>query len=348
MRILLPFLHLEKFDRYIPQMKAMSERLDEFHIIFAGGEVVEEWKGKFSFHKVNIPYSLVRSITLRWWLSKGSLYEQIRDIDVDLYYTLSDFWSQEVARYVALKSSKPYVVRLRGNHRASREARRVSYYKKKIINYFEVRSLKEADLVIPISSRLAKFAQDCGVKEDKVTEAVPIGVDAEHFKPMVVEREDRFTVGYAGRISLEKGILRLIEVARKLPNIRFLIAGKKEVEINFPANIRYEGKFPFGEMPHFYNKCDLIILPSFTEGFPCVILEAYACGKPILATFESVPEELQVFGAIGAVSSFPEMIKKIQTRSLQSIGRKAREYVTKSLTWERFGGSMIKCLEEIK
>jgi glycosyltransferase involved in cell wall biosynthesis len=345
MKILMPFWHLGEFDRYIPQMKAISERIDEFHIAYVMGEVDKEWEKYFEFHKVNLPYSFINSLAFRLWLTKGKTYEQLRDIDVELYYTLSDFWSQEVARYMALKSAKPYVVRLRGNHKAGREARKVPYYKKKFLNHYETRSLRDANLIIPISSKLAKFAQKCGVEEDKVAEVVPIAVGVKHFRPIMVERDDRFTVGYAGRISLEKGISRLVEVAKKLPDIRFLIAGKKEIEINFPTNVRYIGKLPFDEMPYFYNQCDLVILPSLTEGFPCVILEAYACGKPILATFEAVPEELQVFGAIGDISSFPELIKKIQTWSPQSSGKKARKYVTKNYTWEKFGEKIVECFK---
>lgn len=343
----MPFWQLEKFDRCLPQMQAISERIDKFHNAYVGGEVIEEWRKYFEFHKVNIPYDFVRSIIMRWWLSRGKMYEQMKNIDVDLYYTLSDFWSQEVVRHIALKSSKPYVVRLRGNHNAAREAKKVPYYKKKFLNHYETRSLRDANLVIPISSKLARFAQECGVDKDKMAEVVPIGVDAKHFRPMMVERDDRFTVGYAGRISLEKGISRLVEVVKKLPDIRFLIAGKKEIEINFPTNVRYIGKLPSDEMPYFYNQCDLVILPSLTEGFPCVILEAYACGKPILATFEAVPEELQVFGAIGDVDSLPELIKKIQTWSLQSLGKKARKYVTKNYTWEKFGEKIVECFKRL-
>lgn len=337
----MPLWQLEKFDRYVPQMKAVSERIDKFHIAYVGGEVVDDWRKDFEFHKVNMPYHFVRSITVRWRLSKGTIYEQLKAISVDLYYTLSDFWSQEVVRHMALKLSKPYAVRLRGNHKASRDARKVPGYKKKILNHYEVRSLKDANLVIPISSRLAKFAEECGVKKDKITEVIPIGVDTRHFRPMAVEREDSFTVGYAGRISLEKGISRLVEVAKELSSVRFLVAGKEEMKVDFPTNMRYKGEIPFDGMPYFYNQCDLVILPSFTEGLPSVILEAYACEKPILATLEAVPEELRVFGAVGSIDDFPDIISKIRKEPLESMGKRARKYVEKQYTWEKFGHSML-------
>jgi glycosyltransferase involved in cell wall biosynthesis len=347
MKILMPFWQLETFARYVPQMRAISERIDEFHIAYIMGKLAEDWREYFEFHKVSIPYSFIRSITVRWWLSKGRMYEQIKDIDVDSYYTLSDFWSQEVVRHTALELAKPYVVRLRGNHEIEREAKNVSFYKRKFFHYFETRSLKDADLIVPISRKLANVAMRWGVHENQVSDPVPLGVDVNHFKETNIRRSSQFTVGYAGRISPEKGIRRLIELAKKLPNALFLVAGRKQMEISFPKNVRYIGDLPFDEMPCFYNQCDLVILPSLTEGFPCAILEAYACGKPILATPEAVPEELRVFGAVGDVNAFPELIKEIQTWSLQSLGKETREYVEKHYTWEKFGRSIVGHLRRV-
>jgi glycosyltransferase involved in cell wall biosynthesis len=279
------------------------------------------------------------------WLTKGKIYEQLRNVDVDLYYTLSDFWSQEVARYLALKSSKPYVVRLRGDHKATREAKKVPYYKRKIVGHYEIRSLRDANLVIPISSKLAKFAQECGVEEDKVTEVVPIGVDAKHFRPMMVERDVGFTVAYAGRISPEKRVEHLVRIATKLSEIHFMIAGRLQMNVSFPSNVEYLGNLQFSEMPAFYNRTDLIVLPSVTEGFGAVILEAYACGKPVLVAKEAFTKEIEVFGSVVDISKFETEIKRLKSLDLKTVGQTARKYVEKHYTWEKFGESITRHLK---
>jgi glycosyltransferase involved in cell wall biosynthesis len=348
MKILMPFWNLGEFDRYIPQMKEISERIDEFHITYVVGEVNDEWKKYFEFHKVDLPYSFISSIAFRLWLTKGKIHEQLRDVDVDLYYTLSDFWSQEVARYMALKSTKPYVVRLRGNHKAGREARKIPYYKKKFLNHYETRSLRDANLIIPISSKLSKFAQECGVEEEKVTEVVPIAVDAKHFRPMMVERDDKFTVAYAGRISPEKRVEYLARIAAKLSDIHFMIAGRLQMKVSFASNVEYLGHLQFSEMPTFYNKTDLIVLPSVTEGFGAVILEAYACGKPVLVAKEAFTKEIEVFGSVVDISEFETEIKRLRSIDLKTVGQKARKYVEKYYTWEKFGESIIRHLEILR
>ena len=119
------------------------------------------------------------------------------------------------------------------------------------------------------------------------------------------------------------------------------------MKVDFPNNIIYKGRLEFKDMPKFYNQCDLIILPSLTEGFPNVILESYACGKPVLATTEAFPEELSVFGAVGKIDEFPKIIREIRNEDLVLMGKKAREYVKKRYTWKKFGESMIKLFKDV-
>ena len=49
-----------------------------------------------------------------------------------------------------------------------------------------------------------------------------------------------------------------------------LIAGKKQMNISFPSGVKYVGSLPFSEMPRFYNKADLVVLPSCARLFKTV------------------------------------------------------------------------------
>lgn len=343
----MPFWHLQIFDHYIPQMVSISERVKEFNIVYVEGEPKEEWEEYFNFLRVSLQYGFIGSKITRFFLSRRDLYNQIKDIDVDIFYCLSDLWAEEFARYCSRKRGLPYVIRLRGNPKEVREAMKISWYKKKLLNYLETRCLKDASLVIPISRRLARVAEEWGVDKGKISGPVPIGVDVEVFRPMDVERSSDFTVGYAGRISPEKGVDRLVEIAEKLPDVHFIVAGKRQMDLTFPNSVEYLGEIPFFEMATFYNKADLIVLPSFTEGFPCVILEAYACEKPVLVAKDVFPEELEIFGSVVDISEFETEIKRLKDLDLKALGRKARKYVEKHYTWEKFGRSVIELLESV-
>jgi len=104
-------------------------------------------------------------------------------------------------------------------------------------------------------------------------------------------------VGFIGRISQEKGI---IDFVKALPaflennqDAKVIIIGsgginellKNELQrINLPNRIEWIGWIDHSEIPNYLNRMRLLVLPSFTEGSPNVILEAMACGTPVLAT----------------------------------------------------------------
>jgi glycosyltransferase involved in cell wall biosynthesis len=328
-------------------MRSVSERIDEFHVAYRYGKPEREWKEDFFFHKVETWPKFVKSTTVRSILSPLKQYRQIKNVDVDVIYTLSGFWPQEFSRYCSSRMSVPYVVRLRGDHRETRKQVVANALKRRLLNYLETKSLKKADMVIPISMDLAEKAKRWGVEEDRIMAPVPIGVDTLVFRPMSVVRDERFTVAYAGRVSPEKRVPYLLKVAEELADVRFVIAGPLQMDVSFPDNVKYLGRVRFSEMPEFYNRADLIVLPSVTEGFPCVILEAYACGKPVLAAKEAFPKELEVFGSVVDISEFETEIKRLKSLDLKTVGEKARRYVEKHYTWEKFGRTIVRYLEDV-
>lgn len=348
----MPFWDLSIFDRYLPQMKSISKELGHqpnvlFHMVYVNKSPQQEWKKFFSFHKIEIPYKFVKSKTFRFLLytyGRSKLNDELKDLDVDVVYTLNGLWLQSFSRNFSRKMKVPYVVRIRGNLMDVRNIMVKNPIKRRILNYVDARSLKQADLVIPISTNLARKAEEWGVKREKIVPPVPIGVNTTMFKPMSVKRDERFTVAYAGRISPEKRVSHLLRIAERLPNIRFILAGRLQMRLSLPNNVKYLGEIPHSKMPIFYNKADIIVLPSLTEGFPCTILEAYACEKPVLVAKEAFPEELKLFGSVVHINHFGTEIISLKNSNLKLIGRQARSYVKEYYTWEKFGRTISNYL----
>lgn len=105
-------------------------------------------------------------------------------------------------------------------------------------------------------------------------------------------------VGFVGRLVEEKGILDLLEAGKKVsaevPNVHFLIVGPYDEEK--PDALRPEVAERYGvadrcrflgmrhDMPELYALMDVLVLPSYREGFPRAPMEAAAMGVPAVVT----------------------------------------------------------------
>ena len=130
-------------------------------------------------------------------------------------------------------------------------------------------------------------------------------VDGYELKNDIAQRED--VVGYIGRLSEEKGILNLVHAIPKVLNkrndVRFLIAGEGSLADTvgtyvdahaLGGKVSLTGWVPHDELSDYFARLKLLVVPSYTEGLPAIIIEAMACGTPVLATpVGAVPDVLK-------------------------------------------------------
>lgn len=119
----------------------------------------------------------------------------------------------------------------------------------------------------------------------------------DRFNKRIVLEERESLVGFVGRLNKGKGVIELVDSIKNLLNerqsLKFIFVGdgplyryiKDKLE-DFIKNGRVEikGWIMHDELPEYYNKMKLLILPSYSEGLPNTVLEAMACGTPVLAT----------------------------------------------------------------
>lgn len=104
----------------------------------------------------------------------------------------------------------------------------------------------------------------------------------------------KFTVLFVGRLIEEKGILELMQAAKVWnKNITLRIIGSGPLEKEIQSSI-YLGRVDYDQLPLYYSAADVLIVPSVhEEGFGRVILEALACGTPIIgANRGAIPEAM--------------------------------------------------------
>jgi len=99
---------------------------------------------------------------------------------------------------------------------------------------------------------------------------------------------NRPIVLFAGRRVRKKGINIVRGVAVALPDVQFLVAGRGPCDPRKWAlpNVRVLGYVDSDGMAQIYELADVLLLPSYSEGFPLVVQEALGCGAMILSTDE--------------------------------------------------------------
>nr|WP_320161279.1 glycosyltransferase family 4 protein [uncultured Methanoregula sp.] len=104
-------------------------------------------------------------------------------------------------------------------------------------------------------------------------------------------------IGYIGRLSEEKGVLNFVNAFSGIHSedsrIQFFIGGDGALRDQILTSISSDGLnenvtnvgwIPHNELPIYLNNLKLLVLPSYTEGLPNIMLEAMACGTPVLVS----------------------------------------------------------------
>ena len=165
-------------------------------------------------------------------------------------------------------------------------------------------------LIVQNPDDFSAFADEQLLPAEKIRLIRGLGVNIERFSPRLLGAETPETtppgpsrypplkVLVATRLLWEKGLREYVQAARLLKNsghdVEFLLAG--DPDPGNPASIqteqlmawRNEGIINFlgyvDDMPGLFSRVDVAVLPSYREGLPQCMLEAAACGLPLIAT----------------------------------------------------------------
>jgi glycosyltransferase involved in cell wall biosynthesis len=126
---------------------------------------------------------------------------------------------------------------------------------------------------------------------------IPHGVDTDWFYPRDERHpavdEEKTTLLYVGRLGARKGLDLASRALAEVDDerVEFLIAGTgrheetlRELarELGIADRVRLLGYVPDEDLPVLYSSADVFVLPSRYEGFGLVLLEAMACGTPVI------------------------------------------------------------------
>ncbi len=257
----------------------------------------------------------------------------------------------------------PYITSLRGGdvpgnekkldgmHRLLMPLRRLIYRKSKS--------------VIANSNGLRFLAQ----KADKVDiSVIPNGVDTDFFTPSLQKKKSKyFEFLFTGRLSEQKNLLFLLHQISVLKNntekeIKLHIAGKGPLENKLKT---YAEKLEISDCITWYgwvdkhkilslcHRADCFINPSFNEGMPNAVLEAMACGLPVIASSvagnKDIIEDRQNGFLFNPMDS--NQLQKIFTeimndsKLLSETGENARQTAKRDFSWQKAANDYLKLFQ---
>ncbi|HDJ96490.1 MAG TPA: glycosyltransferase family 1 protein, partial [Candidatus Aenigmarchaeota archaeon] len=151
----------------------------------------------------------------------------------------------------------------------------------RIVERLQVRH--DFDKFIFFSSFMRDSAVRIGIPKER-TEVIKPGVNWKKFK---VGKKEPFVL-FVGNLIKRKGLDYLIEAAKRLNNVEFLIVGRgperNRLEKIATPNVKFLGYVPTETLIDLYSRALVFCLPSIGEGFGIVLLEAMASGCAIVST----------------------------------------------------------------
>ena len=150
------------------------------------------------------------------------------------------------------------------------------------------------------------------------------GVDSDLFAPQDKAPSEIVTLGYAGRLTAEKNVRFLVELANGLPadiraRVRFLIVGdgalRAWLERHLPSSTEFTGMLRGKDLARAYAQMDVFLFPSLSDTFGLVVLEAMSCGIPVVSFRVDGPKPVVETGVDGftaaTLSEFVDAVVRI-------------------------------------
>jgi len=271
--------------------KGIATYLDRIHFYTYGDPQTENEIAK-DFHEAGIrvfpkrclipatPYSIILPLIERASLGQLDVFKT-NQIDGGLTAVL--------AKRIY---GKPLIVRcgyLWSEHAGARDGAR---WKQVVAKGVEAIAFREADQIIVSTSRHRdKIVQQYKISPTKIL-LIPNYVDIDLMKqnpeaPVVPGR-----IGFVGRLEPQKNLEALLRaVARLDPPAHLVLIGEgserpklERLAREIGCRVHFVGAVPHEQLPAILNRCQVFVLPSLYEGMPKALIEAMACGLPIVAT----------------------------------------------------------------
>jgi hypothetical protein len=305
-------------------------------------------------------------LRMYWGIRKliRQLYESFRFDIIHAHVALPDGYA---AMLVSKELKKPFVVTIHGQDLQH------TIYKGHGCRKSLSRVFENADIVITVSGKLKRVAEVEIGFSDKIR-VINNGINKNRIEQIALLAKNTGTCGNekiilsVSNLIKTKGIdfnlLALSRLLPKYPDVKYLVIGDGpekgslldlSEKLGIIRNVEFLGKQPNDEVIRYMCNADIFSLPSWSEGFGIVYLEAMACGKPVIACQGEGIEDVIEDGETGFlvrpqdVDSLAEVLEFLlnNPQKARDVGEKAKKHVMENYTWEKVASKIISVYQEV-
>lgn len=322
-------------------------------------------KNRTNYHKITMRPSILDTMSP----AKRIIWEQMIQP-----FQLSDYDFYHAGAFVApFLLNKPMLVTVY-DLTFIRYPQRLTTARQLYLRAFTESTCKRAKRILAISHSTKQDLIDLlGIDSEKI-DVTPLGYDPNIYKPLAQEKIEAFRKEkklperfwlFLGTLEPRKNLVTLIEAYARLPEnerLPLVLAGGKGwlTEPIFAAIEKYglsdaittTGFVPTDEIALWYNSAELFVYPSVFEGFGLPVLEAMACGIPIITSnVSSLPEVAQDAGKTLAPHEVEIWTEALREAYHDSDWRKKSSQrglqIAQTFTWEQTARLTLEAYQKV-
>jgi len=298
------------------------------------------------------------------------LFLELRRANADIIHThLPAPYTSDLSCFVSKRGNIPCVLTYHNDIVSDG----ILSYVGKLYNVTALRFLLgNVERIIITQPRYLSFSSHLKNYKHKIN-VIPIGVNVSKFKPLRIEGKENsiFFLSLLDKAHGYKGLdylLRaLAQVKKEISDVKLIVGGEGELISYYQQTVKllglekaveFHGFIPDEKLIEYYNRCSVFVLPSISsaqEGFGIVLLEALACGTPVIATdIVGVTEDVEASNAgIIVQPKDTEALANAIVRMLRDenltteMGRNGRKLVEEKYTWGKVANEVLNLYDEL-
>lgn len=335
-----------------------QEFIDPYFLLLQQNELIEEeysraFPGRLIVAGMNLPNNRINrlltckidSILYKYRVMKTIYWADIKESHFDLLYLNN---SNEIVFFPFESLDMPKIGHIHDNPKMFRLA-----FRRQLLE-----QLNALDAILAVSRSVKNSLIELGIQRSKVNvvyNAIDIDESLSNDEIKIPQNEGVIRIGFVGGLIKRKGPLLLMKAANLLDRLNGY-----NIEINFAANykepnvyrkitrfktntnitVKFYENLERDRMKSFYRSMDLIVVPSYSDPLPTVILEAVANGKLVLASnVDGIPELVNVERLLFRRGDYSDLAAKINEilscdkKTLSEIYRSLRDHIANNFNY---------------